>query len=87
MLRGAFKRVGLRQIFTRLYTPKTNGKAERFIQTAGVVPEHFSVAVAINLQLHYSVLLRTQVVSVVAWINEIGFLCSLTKTAAVKGPP
>jgi transposase InsO family protein len=28
------KRLGLRQIFTRPYTPKTNGKAERFIQTA-----------------------------------------------------
>ncbi|HVJ70810.1 MAG TPA: integrase core domain-containing protein, partial [Sphingomicrobium sp.] len=27
-------RLGLRQIFTRPYTPKTNGKAERFIQTA-----------------------------------------------------
>jgi transposase InsO family protein len=26
--------LGLRQIFTRPYTPKTNGKAERFIQTA-----------------------------------------------------
>jgi transposase InsO family protein len=25
---------GLRQVFTRPYTPKTNGKAERFIQTA-----------------------------------------------------
>ncbi len=24
---------GIRQIFTRPYTPKTNGKAERFIQT------------------------------------------------------
>ena len=31
---GACKRLGLRQIFTRPYTPKTNGKAERFIQTA-----------------------------------------------------
>jgi transposase InsO family protein len=30
----ACKRFGLRQIFTRPYTPKTNGKAERFIQTA-----------------------------------------------------
>ena len=28
------KRLGLRQIFTKPYTPKTNGKAERFIQTA-----------------------------------------------------
>ena len=26
--------LGLRQIFTRPYTPRTNGKAERFIQTA-----------------------------------------------------
>jgi transposase InsO family protein len=26
--------LGLRQIFTRPYTPKTNGKAERFIQTS-----------------------------------------------------
>jgi transposase InsO family protein len=32
--RAACARLGLRQIFTRPYTPKTNGKAERFIQTA-----------------------------------------------------
>ena len=32
--RAARERLGLRQIFTRPYTPKTNGKAERFIQTA-----------------------------------------------------
>lgn len=32
--REACKRLGLRQIFTKPYTPKTNGKAERFIQTA-----------------------------------------------------
>jgi len=32
--RAACMRLGLRQIFTRPYTPKTNGKAERFIQTA-----------------------------------------------------
>jgi transposase InsO family protein len=32
--RAACERLGLRQIFTRPYTPKTNGKAERFIQTA-----------------------------------------------------
>jgi transposase InsO family protein len=32
--RAACQRLGLRQIFTRPYTPKTNGKAERFIQTA-----------------------------------------------------
>ena len=31
---AACKRLGIRQIFTRPYTPKTNGKAERFIQTA-----------------------------------------------------
>jgi transposase InsO family protein len=31
--REACNRLGLRQIFTRPYTPKTNGKAERFIQT------------------------------------------------------
>ena len=34
MSRAACKRLGLRQIYTRPYTPKTNGKAERFIQTA-----------------------------------------------------
>jgi len=32
MFRAACKRFGLRQIFTRPYTPKTNGKAERFIR-------------------------------------------------------
>ena len=31
---SACKRLGLRQIFTRPYTPKTKGKAERFIQPA-----------------------------------------------------
>jgi hypothetical protein len=28
------RRLGLKLIYTRLYTPRTNGKAERFIQTA-----------------------------------------------------
>jgi transposase InsO family protein len=32
--RDACRRLGLRHIRTRPYTPKTNGKAERFIQTA-----------------------------------------------------
>jgi transposase InsO family protein len=32
--RAACKRLGLRQIFTKPYTARTNGKAERFIQTA-----------------------------------------------------
>lgn len=32
--RTSCARLGLRQIFTRPYTPRTNGKAERFIQTA-----------------------------------------------------
>jgi transposase InsO family protein len=30
----ACKRLGLKLIFTRPYTPKTNGKSERFIQTS-----------------------------------------------------
>jgi transposase InsO family protein len=34
LFRTACKQRGLRQVFTRPYTPKTNGKAERFIQTA-----------------------------------------------------
>ncbi|RVC78147.1 IS481 family transposase [Mesorhizobium sp. M2A.F.Ca.ET.046.02.1.1] len=34
VFRAACKRLGLRQVFTRPYTPKTNGKAERFIQTS-----------------------------------------------------
>jgi len=33
-LRAACQRHGLRHLFTRLYTPRTNGKAERFIQTS-----------------------------------------------------
>lgn len=34
MFRTVCKERNLRQVFTRPYTPKTNGKAERFIQTA-----------------------------------------------------
>jgi hypothetical protein len=32
--RHACRELGLRHVRTRPYTPKTNGKAERFIQTA-----------------------------------------------------
>ena len=32
--RAVSGRLGIRQIFTKPYTPRTNGKAERFIQTA-----------------------------------------------------
>jgi transposase InsO family protein len=32
--RNACRRLGIRHIYTRPYTPRTNGKAERFIQTA-----------------------------------------------------
>jgi len=32
--RNACRALGLRHIRTRRFTPKTNGKAERFIQTA-----------------------------------------------------
>jgi transposase InsO family protein len=32
--RAACARLGIRQLFTRPYTPQTNGKAERFIKTA-----------------------------------------------------
>ena len=31
---AACRRHGLKHLFTRPYTPRTNGKAERFIQTA-----------------------------------------------------
>jgi transposase InsO family protein len=34
IFRAACRRLDLRQIFTKPYTPRTNGKAERFIQTA-----------------------------------------------------
>lgn len=34
VFRTACAELGLRQIFTKPYTPRTNGKAERFIQTA-----------------------------------------------------
>jgi transposase InsO family protein len=40
--RAACKRLGLRQIFTKPYTARTKGKAERFIQTAlsGLTPAY-----------------------------------------------
>ncbi len=34
LFRDACRRLGIRHRFTRPYTPRTNGKAERFIQTA-----------------------------------------------------
>ena len=34
LFRAACQRHGLRHLFTRPYTPRTNGKAERFIQTS-----------------------------------------------------
>ncbi len=34
LFRAAARRHGLRHLFTRPYTPRTNGKAERFIQTS-----------------------------------------------------
>jgi transposase InsO family protein len=34
LLRAAGQRHRLRHLFTRPYTPRTNGKAERFIQTS-----------------------------------------------------
>ena len=33
LFRGAVRELGVRHIFTKPYTPRTNGKAERFIQT------------------------------------------------------
>ena len=53
----------------------------------GRFPSIFQRPLRFNLQIHYSILLGTQAMCSFAWINEIGSLCSLTKTAAVKGPP
>lgn len=50
--RRACQRLGLRHIRTRPYTPKTNGKAERLIQTAcanGPMPGHMTPHVSAPL--------------------------------------
>ena len=34
LFKTAIKHIGARSVYTRPYTPRTNGKAERFIQTS-----------------------------------------------------
>ena len=50
LFRNACRAIGLRHILTKPYTPRTNGKAERFIQTmlwewANAVPFRNAVGV------------------------------------------
>lgn len=54
LFRKALRMLGIRQVHTRPYTPKTNGKAERLIQTllrewASAIPVSSSDARAADL--------------------------------------
>src|ERR1700751_1449033 len=48
MFRAVCRHLGIRQIFTKPYTPRTNGKAERFIQTALRGPMLAPIRIRIN---------------------------------------
>jgi transposase InsO family protein len=47
LFRKALRMLGIRHIRTRPYTPKTNGKAERFIQT---LPLHPNASARVGLR-------------------------------------